>query len=150
MKHTSVFLCKLRAHIEYRFLFFFFYYFVKYIVYFQVFFILFIFIFFFLLDYRFWGTWAEHARQLRRYTHGSVLCFPSPLHPHLAFLPRLSLPTSPSHWPFPFPPMNFCILDERAYGVGVYTPKQSRIGHSIFFLTDYIQSNFVFNIGLTK
>ena len=66
---------------------------------------LFIFIFFnFLLDYRFWGTWAEHARQLRRYTHGSVLCFSSPLHPHLEFLPRLSFPTSPSHWPSPFPP----------------------------------------------
>ena len=40
---------------------------------------------------------------MRRYTHGSVLCFSSPLHPHLAFLPRLSLPTSPSHWPSPFP-----------------------------------------------
>ena len=38
----------------------------------------------FLLDFRFWGTWAEHARQLRRYTHGSVFCFLSPLHPHLA------------------------------------------------------------------
>ena len=34
----------------------------------------------------------------------SVLCFSSPLHPHLAFLPRISLPTSPSHWPSPFPP----------------------------------------------
>ena len=37
-------------------------------------------------------------------THGSVFCFLSPLHPHFAFLPRLSLPTSPSHWPSPFPP----------------------------------------------
>ena len=42
---------------------------------------------------------------------------------------------------------NFCILHERAYGVGVYTPKQSRKGQCIFFLTDYIQSNFAFNIG---
>ena len=36
----------------------------------------------------------------------------------------------------------------RAYEVGVYTPKQSRIGHCIFSLTNYIQSNFVFNIGV--
>ena len=63
-----------------------------------------VFFFNFVLDFRFWGTWAEHARQLRRNTHGSVLFFPSPLHPCLAFLPRLSLPTSPSHWPSPFPP----------------------------------------------
>ena len=42
--------------------------------------------------------------------------------------------------------MNFCILHERAYVVGVYTPKQSRIGLCIFFLTDYKQSNFVFII----
>ena len=53
------------------------------------------FFFNFLLDFRFWGTWAEHARQLRRYAHGSVLCFPFPLHPHSVFLPRLSLPFSP-------------------------------------------------------
>ena len=33
--------------------------------------------------------------------------------------------------------------------VGVYTIKQ-RIGHCIFFLTDYIQSNFVFNIGMPR
>ena len=26
----------------------------------------------------------------------------------------------------------------RAYGVGEYTPKQSRIRHCVFFLTDYI------------
>ena len=38
----------------------------------------------------------------------------------------------------------------RAYCVGVYTPKQSRIGHCIFLLTDYIQSNFVFNIGVPR
>ena len=38
----------------------------------------------------------------------------------------------------------------RAYGVGVYTSKQSRIGHCIFFPTDYIQSNFVFNIGVPR
>ena len=43
--------------------------------------------------------------------------------------------------------MIFGILNERAYGVGVYTPKQSRIGHCIFFLTDYIQSNFAFTLG---
>ena len=46
--------------------------------------------------------------------------------------------------------MNFCILHERAYGVGVYTPKQSRIGHCIFFLTDYILSNLVYNIGMPR
>ena len=45
---------------------------------------------------------------------------------------------------------NFCILHERAYEVGVYSPKQSRIGHFIFFLTDYIQRNFVLNIGVPK
>ena len=61
------------------------------------------FFFNFLLHFMFWGTCAEHARQLHRYTHGSVFCFLSPFHPHLAFLPRLSLPTSPSHWPSPFP-----------------------------------------------
>ena len=64
--------------------------------------VFFLFFFNFLLEFRFWGTWAEHVRQLRRNTHGSVLFFPSPLHPHLAFLPRLSLPTSPSLWPSPF------------------------------------------------
>ena len=64
----------------------------------------FLFFFYFLLYYRFWGTCEEHAILLHRYTHGSVFCFLSPLHPHLAFLPRLSLPTPPSHWPSPFPP----------------------------------------------
>ena len=44
----------------------------------------------------------------------------------------------------------FGILYERAYGVDVYTPKQSRIGHCIYFLTDYIQSNFVFNIEVPR
>ena len=38
----------------------------------------------------------------------------------------------------------------RAYGVGVYTPKQSRIGHCIFIQTDYIQRKFVFNIGVPR
>ena len=38
----------------------------------------------------------------------------------------------------------------RAYGVGAYTPKKSRIGHCIFFLTNYIQSNVVFNIGVPR
>ena len=42
------------------------------------------------------------------------------------------------------------ILHERAYKVGVYTPKQSRIEHCIFFLTDYIQSNFVFTIMVPR
>ena len=37
-------------------------------------------------------------------------------------------------------------LHERAYWVGVYTQKQNRRGHCIFFLTDYIQRNFAFNI----
>ena len=32
----------------------------------------------------------------------------------------------------------------------VYTPKQSRLGHCIFFLTDYIKSNFFFNIGVPR
>ena len=59
---------------------------------------------YFLLHFRFWRTCTEHARQLHRYTHGSVFCCLPPLHPHLAFLPRLSLPNSPSHWPSPFPP----------------------------------------------
>ena len=58
----------------------------------------------FLLHFRFWGTCAEHARQLHRYTHGSVFCFFSPLHPHLTFLPSLSLPSYRLHWPSPFPP----------------------------------------------
>ena len=67
-------------------------------------FFIYLFIFNFLLHFRFWGTCAEHARQLHRYTHGSVFCLLSPLHPHLAFLPRLSLPSSPPCWPSPFPP----------------------------------------------
>ena len=43
--------------------------------------------------------------------------------------------------------MNFGILHERAYWVGVYTPKQSRLRHCIFPLTDYIQSHFLLNLG---
>ena len=50
----------------------------------------------FLLHFRFWGTCAEHARQLHRYTHGSMFCCLPPLHAHLAFLPRLSLPSAPT------------------------------------------------------
>ena len=42
--------------------------------------------------------------------------------------------------------LDFCILNERAYGVGVYTPKQSRKGHCIFFLTDYIKRHFLFTL----
>ena len=41
-------------------------------------------------------------------------------------------------------------LHERAYGVGVYTTKQSRIGHCIFYLTDYLQSNFAFNFEVPR
>ena len=59
--------------------------------------------FYFLLHFRFWGTCAEHARQFHKYTHDSVFCFLSPLHPHLASLPRLS-PSFPPHWPSPFSP----------------------------------------------
>ena len=32
----------------------------------------------------------------------------------------------------------------------VYILQNSRIGHSIFFLTDYIQQNFVFHIGVPR
>ena len=46
--------------------------------------------------------------------------------------------------------MNSGILHERAYLVGVHTQKQSRTGHCIFFLTNYIQSNFDFNIGVPR
>ena len=46
--------------------------------------------------------------------------------------------------------IEFLYFNERAYGFGVYTLKQSRIRHCIFFLTDYIQSNFVSNIGVSR
>ena len=46
--------------------------------------------------------------------------------------------------------MNFCILHKRAYGVGLYTQKKNRICHCIFFLRDYIQSNFVYNIVVPR
>ena len=36
-------------------------------------------------------------------THSVICCLP-PLHPHLAFLPMLSLPSSPPHCPSPIPP----------------------------------------------
>ena len=39
---------------------------------------------------------------------------------------------------------------ERANVVGVYTPQQSRIGICIFFMTDYIQRNFLFNIWVPR
>ena len=58
----------------------------------------------FLFHFRFWGTCAEHARQLHRYTHGSVICCLPPLHPHLAFLPMLSLPNSPPPLYLPYSP----------------------------------------------
>ena len=32
----------------------------------------------------------------------------------------------------------------------MHTPKKNRIGHCIFFLTDHIQKNFVFNIGVPR
>ena len=51
-------------------------------------------LFIFLMHFRFGGTCEEHARLLQRYTHGSVICCLPPLHPHLAFLPMLSLPSS--------------------------------------------------------
>ena len=41
-------------------------------------------------------------------------------------------------------------MRERAYLVSVYSQKQSTIGHCIFFLTDYIQSNFVFNLRMPR
>ena len=44
--------------------------------------------------------------------------------------------------------MNFCILHERAYWVGVYTPKQSRIRHCMFVLTDYIHIHFLLTLIL--
>ena len=62
------------------------------------------FFFNFLLHFRFEGTCVEHARHLHRYTHGSVFCCLPPLHPHLAFIPRLSPPSSPPHCPSPIPP----------------------------------------------
>ena len=65
--------------------------------------ILFLLLFIFLLHFRFWGTCAEHAIQLHRYTYGSVFSLLSPLHPHLAFLPRQSLPSSPP-LSLPIPP----------------------------------------------
>ena len=48
----------------------------------------------FLMHFRFWGTCEEHARELHRYTRGSVMCCLPPHHLYLAFLPMLSLPNS--------------------------------------------------------
>ena len=59
---------------------------------------------FFKLHFRFWGTCVEHARHLHRYTHGSVFCCLPPLHPHLAFLHRIFLPSSTPWCPAPLPP----------------------------------------------
>ena len=58
----------------------------------------------FFFFFRFWGTCAEHARYLHRYTCGSVICCLPPLDPHLAFLPMLSLSSSPPRCPSPIPP----------------------------------------------
>ena len=46
--------------------------------------------------------------------------------------------------------LNFGILRERGYLVGLHTPKHSRIGHCIFFLTDYIPRKFAVNIGVPR
>ena len=58
----------------------------------------------FLLNFRFWGTCAEHARLLHRYTHGSVICCLPPLHLYLALLPMLSLSNSPPPLSLPYSP----------------------------------------------
>ena len=51
---------------------------------------------FFLLYFRFWGTCADHAGLLHRYTHGNVVCC---LHPPITYIWHFSLcypsPTSP-------------------------------------------------------
>ena len=46
--------------------------------------------------------------------------------------------------------MNFGIVHDRADSVGVYTIKQSRKGDCVFVPTDYIQSNFAFNIAVPR
>ena len=46
--------------------------------------------------------------------------------------------------------LNSNILDARDYGDGIYIRKESRIGHVIFFLTDNIPRNYVFNIGVPR
>ena len=57
----------------------------------------------FFLDFRFWGTCADHAGLLHRYIYGKVVCcLHPPHHLYLVFLPILSLPTlhtpcCPSH-----------------------------------------------------
>ena len=48
-----------------------------------------------LLYFKFWGTCADCARLLYRYTHGNVICYLPPHHLYLAFLPMLSLPNFP-------------------------------------------------------
>ena len=64
------------------------------------------FFFNFLLDYRFWGTCAEHARQLRRYTQGSVLSFLLPFTHIWLFSPGYPSPPPPPTGPPLFPPID--------------------------------------------
>ena len=58
------------------------------------------------MHFRFWGTCAEHAIQLHRYTHGNVVCCLPPHHLYLIFLPMLSLPNSPPSTVPPLVPLN--------------------------------------------
>ena len=44
------------------------------------------------------------SSRVHSYILNQVFCFLSPLHPHLSFFPRLSLPSSPPRWPSPFSP----------------------------------------------
>ena len=46
--------------------------------------------------------------------------------------------------------IRICVFYMREHMELVYSPKQRKIGHCIFFLTDYIQSNFVFSIGVPR
>ena len=96
-----------------------------------------IFYYYFLLYLRFWGTCADHAGLLHRYTHGSVFCFLSPLHPHLSFFPRPSLPSSPSRWPSPFPPNRpqCLVLPSLCPGVLIFhhLPMSENMSYFIFF-----------------
>ena len=67
-------------------------------------FYLFIIYLFFKLHFRFGGTCAERARQLHRYTHGSVLSFLLPFTHIWHFSPGYPSPAPPTRWRSPFPP----------------------------------------------